>query len=320
MGQKRTRGPQIRMSASPKSVEPQLPGQFLAHRLKPEHPAVDGVPPLAAVPAWPGLGAEPRMPFLPGQQRRPLAGPQLDRGHVVAARVPARPGRGCPRERPRVEHLDGMPVRHDARVLLPFSRSHPIIVAQYSFERYRESAGGPRDPGRDRGQGPAWTFGPCQRPSAWRTMRRPAAGTTRSRHRGAERDYGTSGDPVGHRPRQPIELTEGECWRLLRAAPIGRVVFTRRAMPAIRPVNHIVDGRTIIIRTRLGAAVTSRVRDGQPSKACRPATAGRGLGRLLRGGRAGPGPAHGWSVIVTGLARLVTDPADIARYSAAVQP
>ena len=60
------------------------------------------------------------------------------------------------------------------------------------------------------------------------------------------------------RPRPAVELTEGECWHLLESASIGRVVFTQRAMPAIRPVNHLIDGRKIIIRTHQGAAIASR--------------------------------------------------------------
>ena len=56
--------------------------------------------------------------------------------------------------------------------------------------------------------------------------------------------------------RQAIELTEGECWRLLGSVSLGRVVFTQHAMPAIRPVNHVIDNHKIIVRSHLGAAIT----------------------------------------------------------------
>jgi nitroimidazol reductase NimA-like FMN-containing flavoprotein (pyridoxamine 5'-phosphate oxidase superfamily) len=129
------------------------------------------------------------------------------------------------------------------------------------------------------------------------------------------------GPPSASR-RPAIELTTGECWQLLASVPIGRVVFTHRAMPAIRPVNHLVEGRTIIIRTHLSAAIASR------------AAAPAGTGAGSEGGRAEePGsvvcyeadqidPARhtGWSVIVTGLARMVTDPGAIARYADALEP
>ena len=118
------------------------------------------------------------------------------------------------------------------------------------------------------------------------------------------------------RPRPAIELTESECWRLLESVSIGRVVFTQRAMPAIRPVNHLVDGRTIIIRTHLGAAIAARAQressDGER----------KSLGSVVcyEADDLDPARHTGWSVITTGLARLVTDPADIARYSDAIEP
>lgn len=109
------------------------------------------------------------------------------------------------------------------------------------------------------------------------------------------------------RPRQGIELTESECWELLAAAAIGRVVFTRHAMPAIRPVNHLIDGRTIVIRTHEGAAIASRA-EGGGSVVCYEAD------------ELDPVRHTGWSVIATGLARLVTQPDDVARYTAAIEP
>lgn len=123
------------------------------------------------------------------------------------------------------------------------------------------------------------------------------------------------GSPIAP-PRPSIELTEGECWRLLESASIGRVVFTHRAMPAIRPVNHLIDGRKIIIRTHLGAAIASRA-VGAPAEGERQA-----LGSVVcyEADELDAARRTGWSVIATGLARLVTDPADIARYSAALEP
>ncbi len=117
-------------------------------------------------------------------------------------------------------------------------------------------------------------------------------------------------------PRQAVELTEGECWRLLASASIGRVVFTYRAMPAIRPVNHVIDGRKIVIRTHLGGAIASRAADSSSDGEGRPS----GSVVCYEADDLDPARHTGWSVIATGLARLVTDPADIARYSAALEP
>ena len=118
--------------------------------------------------------------------------------------------------------------------------------------------------------------------------------------------------PPVTRPRQAIELTEGECWQLLASVSIGRVVFTQRAMPAIRPVNHVVDGRTIVIRTHLGAAIAARASDGRNEPG--------GSVVCYEADELDPARRTGWSVIATGMARLVTDPAAASRYAAAVEP
>ena len=112
------------------------------------------------------------------------------------------------------------------------------------------------------------------------------------------------------RPRQALELTEGECWQLLKSASLGRVVFTHHAMPAIRPVNHLVDGQTIIIRSHLGAAIVSRAGAG----------AGDGTVVCYEADDLDATRHTGWSVIVTGLARLVREPAAIERYERALEP
>ena len=110
------------------------------------------------------------------------------------------------------------------------------------------------------------------------------------------------------RPRQAVELTEGECWQLLRSVSLGRVVFTHRAMPAIRPVNHLVDGRTIIVRSHLGAVIVSRAAAADGTVVCYEAD------------DLDPVRHTGWSVIVTGMARLVRDPEAIERYERALEP
>ncbi|EHR60026.1 pyridoxamine 5'-phosphate oxidase family protein [Saccharomonospora cyanea] len=50
-------------------------------------------------------------------------------------------------------------------------------------------------------------------------------------------------------PVEMRELSEVECLDLLRTEPVGRLVFTEKALPAIRPVNYVLDGRDVIIRT-----------------------------------------------------------------------
>jgi nitroimidazol reductase NimA-like FMN-containing flavoprotein (pyridoxamine 5'-phosphate oxidase superfamily) len=108
-------------------------------------------------------------------------------------------------------------------------------------------------------------------------------------------------------PRQSVELIPAECWQLLRAVSVGRVVFTMNALPAIRPVNHVVDGQAIIIRSHLGSAITGHsARDG--AVVCYEAD------------EIDPDRHTGWSVIATGLARLVRDPDSAVRYKQALEP
>ena len=108
------------------------------------------------------------------------------------------------------------------------------------------------------------------------------------------------------RPRPTVELTAAESWQLLAGVSLGRIVFTQHAMPAIRPVNHLVDDETIIIRSHLGAAIVARAADG--AVVCYEAD-DIDLARHT-----------GWSVIATGMARLVRDPAAISRYEQVLQP
>jgi hypothetical protein len=110
------------------------------------------------------------------------------------------------------------------------------------------------------------------------------------------------------RSRQVLELTGDECWQLLAGVSLGRVVFTMHAMPAIRPVNHLVDGERIIVRSHLGAAIVARAGAADGTVVCYEAD------------DLDPVRHTGWSVIATGMARLVREPAAIARYEQALEP
>ena len=122
--------------------------------------------------------------------------------------------------------------------------------------------------------------------------------------------------PLIARPRQGIDLTAGECWQLLASVSIGRIVFTQRAMPAIRPVNHFIDGRKIIIRTHDGAAIASRAMEHSAESEGMPT----GSVVCYEADDLDPVRHTGWSVIATGFAHLVTDPDDVARYTAVTEP
>jgi Pyridoxamine 5'-phosphate oxidase len=96
--------------------------------------------------------------------------------------------------------------------------------------------------------------------------------------------------------------------RLLGSVSLGRIVFTARALPAIRPVSHLVDGDRIIIRTDCAAAIVSELRAEAGTVVAYEADA-LDMGERL-----------GWSVIVIGVAHRVIDPGEAAAYRQALRP
>jgi hypothetical protein len=108
--------------------------------------------------------------------------------------------------------------------------------------------------------------------------------------------------------RQLQELTQAESLRLLSSVPVGRVVFTHHALPAIRPVNHLVVDNKIIIIARLGSAISSQ--------------AGTDGGTVVayEADSIDPDTHLGWSVVVIGKAGHVISETEAAGYRRALQP
>ena len=103
------------------------------------------------------------------------------------------------------------------------------------------------------------------------------------------------------------QLTRTKALELLGSVGVGRVVFTHRALPAIRPVNHLLEGESVIVRVTSGAAITS--------------AAGRaGVVVAYEADQIDADTQLGWSVIVVGTARLLTDERAAARYRARLRP
>jgi hypothetical protein len=122
--------------------------------------------------------------------------------------------------------------------------------------------------------------------------------------------------------RRVVELAGPECWKLLASVPVGRVVFSHQAMPAVRVVSHLVDNRTIIVRSPQGAVIT-----GHTVLADQVGITGHGgtdtdVGTVVcyEADEMNPACRTGWSVMVTGVARVVRDPAAIARYARLLDP
>ncbi|WP_405820560.1 pyridoxamine 5'-phosphate oxidase family protein [Streptomyces sp. NBC_01390] len=110
--------------------------------------------------------------------------------------------------------------------------------------------------------------------------------------------------------RRRVELDSAEALRLLGTVSLGRIVFTRHALPTVRPVNHVLDRGDIVIRTHEAAALTSSAQGN----------GGPGVVVAYEADAIDPDTHLGWSVVVTGYARLVTDPGELARYERMLRP
>lgn len=89
-----------------------------------------------------------------------------------------------------------------------------------------------------------------------------------------------------------------ECLDRLATAPIGRIAFVQNGEPVILPVNHGVDGTSVVFRTPIGSKLFAADRH-QPVS--------------FEADHADPTTESGWSVVVRGVAEIVHDPVEIAR-------
>jgi nitroimidazol reductase NimA-like FMN-containing flavoprotein (pyridoxamine 5'-phosphate oxidase superfamily) len=90
-----------------------------------------------------------------------------------------------------------------------------------------------------------------------------------------------------------------ECLRLLATVPVGRVVYTRQALPAVLPVNFVLDtDSSVLLRTSAGSGLVRAV---------------DGVVVAFEADEFDAASRSGWSVVVTGPATVVTDPAEHAR-------
>ncbi|OEV12344.1 pyridoxamine 5'-phosphate oxidase family protein [Streptomyces nanshensis] len=99
-------------------------------------------------------------------------------------------------------------------------------------------------------------------------------------------------------------LERGEGLRLLTSVSLGRLFFTRRALPAVCPVHHVLDGDDIVFRLGDGAALA----------AVAPSSDGTGTVVAYEADAIDPDHHLGWSVVVTGYVHRVEDPAELRRY------
>jgi hypothetical protein len=109
--------------------------------------------------------------------------------------------------------------------------------------------------------------------------------------------------------RRLVPMGREEALRLVGEVPFGRIVFTSEALPAIRPVNHIVDDGCVIIRSHVGTSEGAIHGERIP-----------GIVVAYQADQIDADKGLGWSVVVTGMAQRITDPEDDRRYSDALRP
>jgi uncharacterized protein len=91
-----------------------------------------------------------------------------------------------------------------------------------------------------------------------------------------------------------------ECLRLLDGALVGRVVFTDKSLPSVQPVNFVLDGDAVLIRTAIDSDLACAVRDAVVAFEVDDIDLERW---------------RGWSVNAIGRAQVVNDPREIERLS-----
>lgn len=88
------------------------------------------------------------------------------------------------------------------------------------------------------------------------------------------------------------ELDREECLRLLASVPVGRIVFTVGGLPAVQPVNFVLEGERLLFRTRDGAKLVA-VRSGTVV--------------AFEADEIDTATGSGWSVTVVGEARILEE-------------
>jgi nitroimidazol reductase NimA-like FMN-containing flavoprotein (pyridoxamine 5'-phosphate oxidase superfamily) len=92
------------------------------------------------------------------------------------------------------------------------------------------------------------------------------------------------------------ELSRDECLRLMATTAVGRIIYTRQALPAVELVNFALHDGDIVIRTNRGGKLAAAI-----------------LGAVVafEVDQLNPGDKTGWSVTAIGRSREVTDPPEV---------
>ncbi|MDX2758860.1 pyridoxamine 5'-phosphate oxidase family protein [Streptomyces sp. ME08-AFT2] len=96
-------------------------------------------------------------------------------------------------------------------------------------------------------------------------------------------------------------LDRQECLRLLSKVAVGRVVYTRQALPAVLPINFSLDTDASVLLCTSPDSDLVRAIDG--------------VVVAFEADEFDAATRSGWSVVVTGRATVVTEPAEHERLS-----
>lgn len=98
-------------------------------------------------------------------------------------------------------------------------------------------------------------------------------------------------------------LNSHECMLLLASQSIGRLVYTRAALPAVHPVNYLLEDHAILIRT---------------SSTSKPAAARGEEIVAFQVDDLDPNTRSGWNVVITGRATEIHDLGEQQRLRTAI--
>lgn len=104
------------------------------------------------------------------------------------------------------------------------------------------------------------------------------------------------GDVDTNQVREAESLSRVDCVQLLASATVGRVIMTAHALPVALPVSYALSGEDVVFRAGEGVKLDAAI---------------AGTVVAFEVDHIDPHLQMGWSVLVTGLAHVVTDPDEL---------
>ncbi len=103
-----------------------------------------------------------------------------------------------------------------------------------------------------------------------------------------------------YHPPGPDTLSWHECLRLLARAEVGRIVYSDQALPAVQPVDFVVDEEAVVVRTEHGSRLARAVERAVVA---------------FEADEYEPAAGSGWSVTIVGECSEIEEPGQLERLS-----